>query len=734
MYLMGEPRDNHPGPFLSAHRGAWGTDPGLSKPAVENSLAAIDNAADLKFEMVELDIKLTSDKKLVLMHDYTMGRTTNWADDMDIDDATWNPFKAETPIGFKPHEHGAWTELNKYNPLVSAYNLSTISGATLRLFDKTTGLLGTMNGANAKGSWVPLPSGQIEQVSTLQEALVHIGNNYPGMTVVLDLRHADEVKEAIKVIDLVTNCQGVPASEWVILKPFANVFPGGFFNAYGETWETTPHVNSVFCSFKRWFGSNSPTNPYRQVCNITNSADNTLRQSTDYRWIPVVSNRLVPPAPQGEPSVIPNAPGPDTSQIMDDVVRYLMDWNLSIPNGSRYSVVTAEVGYINPTVNPNITAAYNWVVSRVTNMQSWRPPDIDVVTPVVDPSNGKTIIGFNWKDDGLGAYPIYQGGSRTYEEARENAGIITVDDPISVLAKEAATRELVQMSISKPVTDRIVDGVVYKLVNKQLNQLLSTTEGLTQNTAAVTQYNDGETSLQEWKAMLQSDGSYKLVNQATGMSLSEVEPYALVGIVYNSDNLLQKWDITPNGDGTYRVINKKNGRALTSQTTFFKTVGYWGDNTQKWTLIPAPVPMYLEPVPTGGKALAVNGGSTSENTNVLIWQNVGPFHQQWKLVPIQDSDPHKFNLYKIVDRNSSKVLGTIGKGTTDGTAVTIQTYTNEAHQKWRLLNNAHGSFKLVNEKSNKVLTLPNTTSGTVAEIRTFNNGVGQRWGMSFVTN
>lgn len=58
-------------PFLSiAHRGA-------SEYAPENTFAAFEKALDLNFDYIELDIRLTKDHRLVVIHDGDVSRTTN---------------------------------------------------------------------------------------------------------------------------------------------------------------------------------------------------------------------------------------------------------------------------------------------------------------------------------------------------------------------------------------------------------------------------------------------------------------------------------------------------------------------------------------------------------------------------------------------------------------------------------------------------------------------------------
>jgi len=62
--------DNLPTPLYIAHRG-------LSARFPENTLAAFAGAADAGAQMIELDVTLTNDRKLVVIHDDTVDRTTN---------------------------------------------------------------------------------------------------------------------------------------------------------------------------------------------------------------------------------------------------------------------------------------------------------------------------------------------------------------------------------------------------------------------------------------------------------------------------------------------------------------------------------------------------------------------------------------------------------------------------------------------------------------------------------
>lgn len=59
-----------------AHRGLW-------NPAPENSIPAVQRCIDHKIYLIELDMQLTKDGHIVLMHDSTVDRTTNGSGEVD---------------------------------------------------------------------------------------------------------------------------------------------------------------------------------------------------------------------------------------------------------------------------------------------------------------------------------------------------------------------------------------------------------------------------------------------------------------------------------------------------------------------------------------------------------------------------------------------------------------------------------------------------------------------------
>jgi glycerophosphoryl diester phosphodiesterase len=67
-WIMDKYRNDNMHIMVATHRGNWGTAP-------ENSLQGMQQCIDNGVEILELDVRLTSDEQLILMHDKTLGRT-----------------------------------------------------------------------------------------------------------------------------------------------------------------------------------------------------------------------------------------------------------------------------------------------------------------------------------------------------------------------------------------------------------------------------------------------------------------------------------------------------------------------------------------------------------------------------------------------------------------------------------------------------------------------------------
>ncbi len=158
--------------LLASHRGNHALVDGKYPMIPENSLQAIGLAAQSGIEIIELDIKLTSDGVPVLSHDMTWGRET-----------CLGVFGHFDPFG-TPYSN------DSYNPTVSSKSLADI---------KYTGIYSNFYLRDTI-SLDCTPQRAREYPPTLQEALDYMTQNKISMAISLDLRDAATAAAAWKVI------------------------------------------------------------------------------------------------------------------------------------------------------------------------------------------------------------------------------------------------------------------------------------------------------------------------------------------------------------------------------------------------------------------------------------------------------------------------------------------------------------------------------------------------------
>ncbi|MEZ2334298.1 glycerophosphodiester phosphodiesterase family protein [Mucilaginibacter sp. RCC_168] len=156
---------------VCAHRGYW-----RENGVPENSLRAIQRAFDNKIEMVEIDIKMSSDGEPVLMHDWNLGRTT------------------ELGMG--------------RNDLVSSWPNGALQ--TLRLKDKNGNLTN-------------------EHLPTFRQVLSYIRDHQIAIILALDIKDKNAAWACWNIMNEGggwKNHWGNPAAKWTIFKINATVYNG----------------------------------------------------------------------------------------------------------------------------------------------------------------------------------------------------------------------------------------------------------------------------------------------------------------------------------------------------------------------------------------------------------------------------------------------------------------------------------------------------------------------------
>jgi GH43 family beta-xylosidase/glycerophosphoryl diester phosphodiesterase len=211
---------------IGYHRGAHALVDGSYPDVAENSMKSIEIAAKDGYEMLEIDVKETSDHVPVLSHDTNWGRETTYTNPNDPTKRLFDPFTAKGNA-----------ENDARNPQVSALTWNAIKSAQLR------------NSVNFKPS--------AETVSSLQQSLDYMTANKIAMVLSLDIRSAEIAKAAWPVIANSKDYLGRSYAESTLFK-----IPGKAFRTTAD--------------FKSAFGSNYGSVRYQPVYNTSDLVANTF--------------------------------------------------------------------------------------------------------------------------------------------------------------------------------------------------------------------------------------------------------------------------------------------------------------------------------------------------------------------------------------------------------------------------------------------------------------------------
>ncbi|WP_185966838.1 RICIN domain-containing protein [Clostridium sp. HBUAS56017] len=123
-----------------------------------------------------------------------------------------------------------------------------------------------------------------------------------------------------------------------------------------------------------------------------------------------------------------------------------------------------------------------------------------------------------------------------------------------------------------------------------------------------------------------------------------------------------------------------------------------------------------------GKLLDVDNKSTADGGNVIQWADNGGNNQRWVIVSTD-------NGYILKNVNSNKLLDVDNGSTADGGNVIQWTTNGNNNQKWNIFNLGNGYYKLLNINSGKALDVYNnsTTDGADVVQWTDNSGTNQQW-------
>ena len=202
-------------------------------------------------------------------------------------------------------------------------------------------------------------------------------------------------------------------------------------------------------------------------------------------------------------------------------------------------------------------------------------------------------------------------------------------------------------------------------------------------------------------------------------------------LIYSSNsNLNQKWKVklVSGMENTYTFESLCSGKYLSvSGSNVVQSSFSDGSGEQMWTPVDIDAgAVVLQNIATG-KVLDVKGGSSSNGTNVQVYERNNSSAQKFifeptELVKTATYVFHSGAIYgQVIDLNNAS--------TQDGATVTTWTSNNGGNQKWNLSGNGDGTYRISNAANGKVLDVSGGTVSDGARVvqYSWHNGLNQKW-------
>ncbi len=146
-------------------------------------------------------------------------------------------------------------------------------------------------------------------------------------------------------------------------------------------------------------------------------------------------------------------------------------------------------------------------------------------------------------------------------------------------------------------------------------------------------------------------------------------------------------------------------------------------NTVKGTIESVQGPVYKIVNKNSGKVLDVKDESTENGAAIIQYKETGGANQQWEIIDVGGG------YKKIVSVKSGKVLEVKGQSTENGAVVDLWSDNGGANQQWSFVDAGGGYYKIVNRKSGKLLDVTKSSTADAATIQQWADagGANQLW-------
>ena len=206
-------------------------------------------------------------------------------------------------------------------------------------------------------------------------------------------------------------------------------------------------------------------------------------------------------------------------------------------------------------------------------------------------------------------------------------------------------------------------------------------------------------------------------------------------LIYSSNsNLNQKWKVklVSGMENTYTFESLCSGKYLSvSGSNVVQSSFSDGSREQMWTPVDIDAgAVVLQNVATG-KVLDVKGGSSSNGTNVQVYERNNSSDQKFIFEPTELVKTATYVFHS--GANYGQVVDLNNASTQDGATVTTWSSNNGGNQKWNLSGNGDGTYRISNAANGKVLDVSGGTvsDGTRVVQYSWHNGLNQKWYVAY---
>ncbi len=303
--------------------------------------------------------------------------------------------------------------------------------------------------------------------------------------------------------------------------------------------------------------------------------------------------------------------------------------------------------------------------------------------------------------------------------------------------------------------------------------------------ARVNQWSDCGSANQRWRIDVAADGSWTLVNAASGLALdvcggssadgtavqtwtpndtaaqswSAVPVSSLVPEGYVSVSSLlpggrvldvsggsdraganaqtwewngtpaQRWLASDAGDGCVRFESLCSGMLLTQTGDGCDLRPASGSDAQRWRAEPADAGGVALVNAASGRALDVAAGCDWNGADVQTWAVNGTFAQSWSVQAVGCVGE---GTYEVVCAADGRALDVSGASRADGANVQVWTRNDTGAQKWRLSASGSG-WQLLNCRSKKALDVDNAGSADGTNVQQWSSygNAAQTWSVEY---